>query len=412
MGKILYNFGVYSYYLGVRIASMFNEKAQLWLSGREDWRSKLRESIKKLDPDQKNIWFHVSSLGEFEQGRPVMEQLKNDKKINLIVSFYSPSGYEQMKDWPLADLITYLPLDTEKNASDFIDIIKPDLSLFVKYDLWYHYLHELNLKKIPALLISGRFYSSQVYFKPWASWYRKLLFMLDRILVQDQVSLDLLNSINYKNAEISGDIRYDRVDELSRNKDRFNKIENFVSDRKVFIAGSSWPLDEKLMTAYFLKNKYALRAIIAPHDVSKEHIDSILFNFKGKAIRYSEIDQLSGEDVLVVDKIGILSRIYKYAKISYVGGAFKEGLHNILEPAAYRIPVITGPDHSGFPEGAAMEKDGALFRVKNEAEFASTMDNLLKDEPFYSKASIAADRFIKDRKGASLHTLKVINQFL
>jgi len=358
------------------------------------------------------VWFHVSSLGEFEQGRPVMEEMKKTENINLILSFYSPSGYEQMKNWMNADLVTYLPLDTKKNASDFISIIKPDLSIFVKYDLWFHYLSQLKSKSIPALLISARFYPSQFFFKSWTSWYRKVLFLFDRILVQDQESLDLLHSVDYKNAEISGDIRYDRVDELSQNKDRFNEIEEFIGDKKVFIAGSSWPLDEKVMISYFLKNEHGLRIIIAPHDVSDDHINSLLQKFKGKAIRYSKINEISGEYILVVDKIGILSRIYKYADISFIGGAFKEGLHNILEPAAYEIPVITGIDHDGFPEGPAMEKEGGLFRVKDENQFALRMDKLLLNEQAYASASRSAGRFINERKGASLRTLKVIDQYI
>lgn len=412
MGKILYNFGVWSYYQGVKIASVFNDKAKLWIEGRVNWRIRLKKAASQLNPDQKNVWFHVSSLGEFEQGRPVMEELKKTKNINLILSFYSPSGYEQMKNWPNADLVIYLPLDTKKNAADLISIIHPDLAIFVKYDLWFHYLSQLKAKSIPTLLISARFYPSQYFFKSWTSWYKKLLFLFDRILVQDQESLDLLHSINYKNAEISGDIRYDRVDELSKNKDRFNEIEEFIGDKKVFIAGSSWPLDEKVMINYFLRNVHNLRILIAPHDVSDNHINSLLQKCKGKAIRYSKLNEISGEYILLVDKIGILSRIYKYADISFIGGAFKEGLHNILEPAAYKIPVITGIDHDGFPEAPAMEKEGGLFRVKDEIEFALIMDKLLINEQAYFNASRAASHFINDRKGASLRTLKVIDQYI
>ncbi len=412
MGKTLYNIGVWSYYQGVKVASLFNEKAKLWLVGRKEWRENLKLAVTRLNPNQKNVWFHVSSLGEFEQGRPIMEQLKKEKKINLIISFYSPSGYEQMKDWELADLVTYLPLDTQKNSVDFIEIIKPDVSLFVKYDIWYHYLSQLKAKKIPRLLISARFYPSQTFFKSWASWYRKLLFLFDHILVQDELSLNLLHSIDYKAAEISGDIRYDRVDELSKNKDRFSDIEKFINGKQVFVAGSSWPSGEKVMLRYFLEKKHDIRIIMAPHDVSKEHIASLIQKCKGKAIRYSEIDKVNGEHIILVDSIGILSRIYKYAQIAYVGGAFKEGLHNILEPAAYGIPVITGPNHEGFPEGPSMEENGGLFRVKNEIEFTTIVNELLENKEAYSKASDAAGKFIKERKGASSLTLKVIDRYL
>lgn len=411
MGKILYNVGVRSFYMGVRIASLFNEKAQYWIEGRKQWRENLKKAASKLDSGRRNVWFHVSSLGEFEQGRPVMEELKKTKDINLILSFYSPSGYEQMKDWQVADLVTYLPLDTKKNAIDFIDIIKPDLALFVKYDLWFHYLSQLRKKKLPSLLISARFYPSQAFFKSWASWYRDLLFLFDRILVQDHESLDLLHSINYNDAEISGDIRYDRVDELSKNKDRFNEIEKFVDRKKVFIAGSSWPLDEDVFIPYLLTNEKNLCSIIAPHDIGKKHIDSLVLKCKGKSILHSNIENWNGEKILIIDSIGILSRIYKYADISYIGGAFKEGLHNILEPAAFGVPVITGPDHKGFPEGPQMEKEGGLFRVEDDKKFAIILDQLLDDEKAYSLASHSAIRFIKERKGASKRTLEAIEQY-
>jgi 3-deoxy-D-manno-octulosonic-acid transferase len=412
MGKALYNAGVWSFYVAVKLASAFSEKAQLWIEGRVAWRDRLKKAVSAFDSNSKTIWFHVSSLGEFEQGRPVMEELKKTKNINLLLSFYSPSGFEQMKDWSVADAIVYLPLDTEKNAIDFIKIAQPDLSIFVKYDLWYHYLKQLKENCIPVLLISARFYSTQAFFKKWASWYKSLLFLFDRILVQDQVSYDLLQSIAYKNVSISGDIRYDRVDELSRNSDDFPKIKSFIKAKKVFIAGSSWPLDEKIMLDYFLKNEHDLRVIIAPHDIGKEHIKSLIQQYKGLAVSYSDFKEKSEAKVLIIDSIGILSRIYKLAHIAYIGGAFKEGLHNILEPAAYGIPVITGSDHKGFPEGSEMEKAGALFKVDNESEFVSIINTLLTDEHAYSEANRNAKKFIQDRKGACLQTLNSIENYI
>ena len=218
-----------------------------------------------------------------------MEELKKRKNISLIISFYSPSGFEIMKNWEEADVVIYLPVDNKKNAKDFIEIIDPSAAIFVKYDLWFHYLNELKKKKIPSVLISARFYSSQIFFKKWASWYRKLLFLFDKILVQDQNSLDLLNSVSYSHAILTGDTRYDRVSELSKNTDRFSEIESFIGNKKVFIAGSSWPLDEKVMSPYILENPDDLRFIVAPHDISKEHVQSLLKSFGGKAILYSEL---------------------------------------------------------------------------------------------------------------------------
>lgn len=411
MGKLVYDIGLNSYYLGIKVASLFNEKASLWLKGRKNWRKKLENELKSLDLSKKTLWFHVSSLGEFEQGRPVMEDLKKTQNINLVLTFFSPSGYEIAKDWEGADVIAYLPLDTQKNASDFIKMVNPNLAVFVKYDFWYHYLSQLKKKNIPSILIAARFYPDQVFFKSWAKWYRKLIFLFDEILVQDQQSEDLLNSIGYKQVVNTGDTRYDRVAELSENTDKFPEIESFIEDKKVSIAGSSWPLDEKIMIDYMVENKHDLRYIIAPHDVSKEHVSSLKIKLKGKAILHSEISERQNESVLIIDSIGMLSRLYKYADIAYVGGAFKEGLHNILEPAAYGKPVITGPDHSGFLEGPAMEKAGALFRVEDDAMFRSVMNTLTGDEKTYKETSKAAKKFIMENRGASKKTIEIIEGY-
>jgi len=412
MGKLLYDISLRSFYLGIKIASFFNDKADLWIKGRKDWKTRLVQAVEKLEKQRKNVWFHVSSLGEFEQGRPVMEELKKNNDINLIISFYSPSGYEVMKDWKVADLICYLPLDTANNAKDFIKIINPVLVVFVKYEFWYHFLEQVKKSRIPSILISARFYPSQSFFKSWLPWYRKLIFLFDNILVQDQVSLDLLNSISYLNTQITGDTRYDRVVKLSQNEDIFTEIESFIGEKKTFIAGSSWPLDEKIMIPFIKDDKRDVRFILVPHDVNKDHVLSLQKKLAGKAILHSEIDKLEGQTTLIIDRIGMLSRLYKYAYISYIGGAFKEGLHNILEPAAYGIPVITGPDHSGFPEGPEMENNGGLFKVKDQDDFKQIINRLLEDEEFYLKASEANRSLISNKKGASEKTISILERYL
>lgn len=412
MGRRLYDIGIFGYRFGIKAASLFNEKARLWIDGRKNWRRKVESAIGKLDKGKESLWFHVSSLGEFEQGRPLMEALKRDKEINLILSFYSPSGFEVMKNWPGADLIIYLPADTKKNADDFIKLIDPCLAIFVKYDFWYHYLNELKKKNIPSLLISARFYPGQLFFKRWAKWYRSMLLFFDKILVQDQLSMDLLASAGYPNAVLTGDTRYDRVWELSRNNDPFPEIEKFIHDKKLFIAGSTWPLDEKIILPYIEKNSKNLCFIIAPHDISNVHVSSLKNKLGGKAILYSDLDKWVDEKVLILNSIGMLSRLYKYAYIAYIGGAFKEGLHNILEPAAYAVPVITGPDHEGFLEGPMMESAGALFRVRNEEEFAQIMDRFMGDMDFRDKASEKAKNFIKNNTGASEKTLAYVEEYL
>lgn len=412
MAKLIYNIGLNSYYFGIRVASLFNHKARLWIDGRRNWRKHLKKQTTKLKPDHKTVWFHVSSLGEFEQGRPVMEALKKNNNINLVLSFFSPSGYEIMKDWAGADVTCYLPEDNAKNAKDFLSIIKPDLAVFVKYDLWFHFLKALKKRSTTSVLISSRFYPDQVYFKKLGTWYKQLLFLLDKILVQDKVSYDLLRSISYQNVTITGDTRFDRVLELSKHQETFPEIEKFIDGNKVFIAGSTWPLDEKVMVDFLVHDAHDIKAIIAPHDVSEDHVQVLKKSLKGKAILYSEIQNLNDEKILIVDSIGMLSRLYIYGDLSYVGGAFKEGLHNILEPAAYGLPVMTGPDHSGFPEGPAMEADGGLFKVNNAKEFTSIMNRLIDDKAFYEKACTKAKSFIESNSGASEKTIKVLEGYL
>lgn len=410
MGKLGYEISLFSYYLGITFASPFNSKAKEWVQGRKNWRKKIKAQVEGLDKSKKTVWFHVSSLGEFEQGRPLMESLKSEHSI--VLTFFSPSGFQVMKNWDGADVICYLPIDTKRNAAEFIELINPSLAVFVKYDVWYHYLKQLKKNSIPRVLISARFYPKQLFFKKWASWYRKLIFLFSEILVQDEQSLGLLENIGYRNAKLTGDTRFDRVAALSKNTDEFPKIASFCGDKKVFIAGSSWPLDEQLMHEYMLKNKHNLRFIIAPHDISTEHIKLLKSKLNNQVILYSEIDKIQNERILIIDSIGLLSRLYKYAYISYIGGAFKEGLHNILEPAAYGIPVITGPDHEGFLEGPAMEKAGGLFRVDSALQFAEIMDQLISNSAFYTKAARSAQNFIEENSGASLRTLKTLEVYL
>ena len=412
MGKFLYNLSVNVYGISVRLVSPFNQKAAAWVAGRKDWKSKLTDAIRTLNPDKPVVWFHASSLGEFEQGRPVMEALKRDNEINLVLTFFSPSGYEVMKKWMTADLILYLPLDSKKNATDFIDLIKPNMAVFVKYEFWYHYLKQLNNRKITTYVISARFYAKQIFFKTWAKWYRKALFLINKIYVQDKTSLVLLEGIGYKAVELSGDTRYDRVNELSQHSDQFLEVEDFVNNEKLFIAGSSWPSDEEIITRYINKNPDKYKYLIAPHDIGESHLKKIEKLLNVPFQRYSTYKKEEASRVLILDTIGMLSRVYKYATVAYLGGAFKEGLHNILEPAAYGVPVITGPDHDGFPEGPAMEKAGGLVRVKNDKEFESLMNQWAVDEKIRGQAALAANLFIQEQTGATQKITKDIESVL
>ena len=412
MGEFLYNLGVNAYGITVRLTSAFNKKAATWVAGRKNWKTKLANEVKRLNRDKPVVWFHASSLGEFEQGRPVMEALKKDNEINLILTFFSPSGYEVMNKWLTADLILYLPLDSKKNATDFIDLIKPDMAVFVKYEFWYHYLKQLNNRKITTYVISARFYADQIFFKSWAKWYRKVLFLIDKIYVQDKTSLDLLEGIGYKAVKLSGDTRYDRVNELSQHSDQFLEIEDFVNNEKLFIAGSSWPMDEEIIIKYINENPNKYKYLIAPHNIGENHLKKIEKLLNVPFQRYSSYKKEEASRVLILDTIGMLSRVYKYASVAYIGGAFKEGLHNILEPAAYSVPVITGSDHDGFPEGPAMEKAGGLVRIKNDKEFESLMNQWAVDEKIRGQAALAANLFIQEQTGATQKITKDIESVL
>lgn len=408
MGKLLYNLSVRAYGIAVRFASPFYQKAEAWVAGRKNWKSKLKDGIETLNPENPVVWFHASSLGEFEQGRPVMEALKKTNDINLVLTFFSPSGYEIMKKWLTADLIFYLPLDSKKNAADFIGLIKPDVAVFIKYEFWYHYLKQLNNRNITTYVISARFYANQLFFKKWAKWYKKVLFLLDKIYVQDKASFVLLEGIGYKSVELIGDTRYDRVNELSQHFDQFPEIEDFVNNEKLFVAGSSWPSDEEIITNYINENPNKYKYLIAPHDISKSHLKKIERQLNVSFKRYSSYKKGIDSRVLILDTIGMLSRVYKYATIAYVGGAFKEGLHNILEPAAYGVPIITGPDHDGFPEGQALEKAGGLVRIKGDQEFENLMNQWAEKEDLRKSAAFAARQFVQEQTGATKKITKDI----
>jgi len=412
MSTFLYNIGVRGLGVAVKLASPFNIRADKWIRGQKKWRTELGYGIEKLDRKKPVVWFHASSLGEFEQGLPVMEALKKGNHINLVLTFYSPSGFEMMKNWKTADAITYLPIDSKKNAIEFINIVKPDLAVFIKYEFWYHYLNQLKKRKIKTVVISARFYPKQVFFKRWAGWYRDILFLIDKIFVQNKASEKLLNAIGYKNSEVSGDTRFDRVLELSRNTDKFKIIEKFTDDKPVFIAGSSWPLDENLICEYINQYPDKFKYIIAPHDIGESHLKKIEKLLNVPTERYTNYTGVEPVDVLLLDTIGMLSRIYKYADIAYVGGAFKEGLHNILEPAAYGCPVISGPDIAGFPEAADMEKAKALVRVKDYNELETIINQWADNQKERDVVSADALTFIQSHAGATQKVVDELKSFL
>ncbi|KIC95620.1 3-deoxy-D-manno-octulosonic acid transferase [Flavihumibacter solisilvae] len=407
MSLLLYNIFLILYRLGIGIAANFNEKARLWLRGRKDWKDRLTAALgEKKAPV---VWMHCASLGEFEQGRPVLEYIRKTKPgYTLVVTFFSPSGYEVRKNYTGADHICYLPLDGYRVAKDFIGIVQPDLVIWVRYEFWYHFLHQLMKKEVPVLLVSGLFRSSQPFFRWYGKLHRHMLSCFRHIFVQDEDSKDLLNSVGFSRVSVSGDTRYDRVSAIAENFQPLPLIEAFVNGSKTVVAGSTWPEDEEELD-HFANSEPQVRFIIAPHEIGETHLKEMekLFN---NTVRYGEWEKRWKElqatanppNVLIIDNIGMLSRLYHYATVAYVGGGFGEdGLHNILEAAVYGVPVIHGPVYDRFPEAIAMLDAGASFAVNNALELESTLRRMLEENAAYHEASAAAETFVRTRKGAT-----------
>jgi len=406
----LYDAGIRLYTLLIAIVSVKNKKAQLWLNGRKG----LFELIEKnLDIKKEYSWFHFASLGEFEQGRPVLEKLKSDHpSTSIIITFFSPSGYEVRKNYPLADHVFYLPLDTKQNAQKLVRLFNPKIAVFTKYEYWYHYFEVLNANKTPLFIISGIFRKEQVFFKWYGGLHRKMLGLVSHFFVQNEESKHLLAEIGVKNVSVNGDTRFDRVNSNATKPIKIKQIEEFCINKNVFIAGSSWHEDEKLIAT--LINLYPeWRFIIAPHEVNEARIKSIEALFSN-SIKFSEIQKkesnlqkISNTQVLIIDSIGILSSIYQYGQIAYIGGGFGVGIHNTLEAAAFRLPILFGPNYSRFMEAVELVEKRAAFSIKDATElhlimeFLSTKENRLK-------SGDAASDYVKSRIGATQKFLDFI----
>jgi len=403
--KILYSIGISCYGALIFLASLFNEKARLLRKGQHNAFKMLKE---KVDKKASYVWFHAASLGEFEQGRPVIEQLKREQSdIKILLTFFSPSGYEVRKNYAGADIVSYLPLDTPGNARSFLHLIKISNAIFIKYEFWPNYLLALQDAKIPVFNISAIFRPEQVFFKGYGKWYLHLLSTFSTIFVQDKVSLDLLEKYQIKNASVSGDTRFDRVYDLFTQAKQLPLIEEFVKDTpKVIVAGSTWPKDEELLVRY-LKLHPDVKLILVPHEVHATHISGISTLLDGKFIRYSEAtpENVIKTNCLVVDVIGILSSIYRYANVAYIGGGFGVGIHNTLEAAVYGVPVVFGPNYQRFREARELIAVGGAFSISNYLILETQIDRLLKDK----EAGKLAGEYVKQHTGATDMIIKKIN---
>ena len=411
MALVFYNILLFIYKSSIHLASVRNNKAKLWINGRKNIFEHLTNSLGTHNSEV--IWFHCSSLGEFEQGRPVIEKIKSQfPTYKILLTFFSPSGFEIRKDYEGANWVFYLPLDSGKNAKQFLDIVRPSLVVFVKYDYWYYYLTECSRRKIPLLMISSIFRKDQAFFKWYGSLYRKMLQCFNYIFVQDGESLQLLESINIKTANIAGDTRFDRVSEIAENFKPIAEIAKFCDRSQVLIAGSTWPADEKLIQEA-TTTLPDLKIIIAPHEINKEHLRELKSLFPG-SLFFSELknyDPASAtQRCLIIDNIGMLSRLYYYATVTYVGGGFNKGIHNTLEAAIYGKPVLFGPNYEKFREAIGLIETGGGVCITSSAALALQLKKILNSTSELGLRSKKSFEFVQENKGASQKILRCIQE--
>lgn len=401
----IYNILTHFTYYILKLVALFNPKIKLFVDGRKTVFETLESSISKTD---KTIWIHCASLGEFEQGLPIVKELKKQYTTHkILVSFFSPSGYEIKKNSPHADVIIYLPLDTKTNAKRFINIAHPDIAIFVKYEFWPNYLNELKKQNIKTILVSGIFRENQVFFKPFGKGMRKSLLTFDHFFVQNKKSKELLNSIKFTNVTVSGDTRFDRVSEILNRDNQLNFIEQFKQNKITIVYGSSWSDDEAIYLDH-LNNSENTKHIIAPHDIKPHKISKLKSLVTKSVILYSEIEgkNLADYDVLIIDTIGLLTKIYSYADIAYVGGGFKTGLHNTLEPAAFGIPVVIGPQYQKFQEAIDLVVQKGVLSVSNKESYHNVIQKLTTSSSYRLNTGEINKSYIKTNEGATLKVLK------
>jgi 3-deoxy-D-manno-octulosonic-acid transferase len=398
--KFFYNIGILIYVLAARLLSPVNLKARLWTRGRKDWDKLLSEKITRGNA---NIWIHCASLGEFEQGRPLIEAIKRDMPAyKIVLTFFSPSGYEIRKNYSVADHVCYLPPDTPGNARKFISIVNPVVAIFVKYEFWDNYTSLLKKNGIPLYLISGIFRVNQHFFRWYGGFFRKILFRFTHIFVQDDQSMDLLKKIGIVNASITGDTRFDRVVEIAGSAKEIPQIEFFKGEEKLFLSGSSWRQDEEIIARFINLNPNRMKWIFAPHEIDKTNIERLGKLFNTKVVRFSEFSEKSSNArVLIIDNIGMLSSAYRYASIAEIGGGFGKGIHNILEAACWGIPVLFGPNHKKFREAVDLLNLNGAKSFTSFDEFSGIIESWLSDESEYLKSSENASRYVKNNTGAT-----------
>lgn len=409
----MYNIIMYIIQLGVAIGSIFNDKLRKMWQGEQDAVQTLR---KKVEPDADYIWFHAASLGEFEQGRPLMEQIKKSyPQYKILLTFFSPSGYEVRKNYEGADIITYLPIDTVGNARQFLRTMRPVMAFFIKYEFWYNYLHILQYRGIPAYSVSSIFRPDQVFFKWYGRGYGRVLKCFTRFFVQNEESKKLLESIGIHDTMVVGDTRFDRVLQIKEASKQLPIVERFVKGtpeepKKVFVAGSSWQPDEEIFLKYF-NNHRDWKLIVAPHVIGEDHLKFIFSLIKDKkVVRYTQAteDNVADADVLIIDCFGLLSSVYHYGDVAYVGGGFGVGIHNVLEAAVWGMPVLFGPNNKHFAEAQGLLQSGGGIEIEDYETFSLIMSQLSDDSAYYGTCGQEAGAFVQSLAGATKKVLSSV----
>lgn len=419
--RLLYNTGLSIYFGGIALAANFNRKAELFVKGRRGWEKSLREKIDFARSQGRSevVWVHCSSAGEFEQGRTIIDAAKhNNPHVIILLTFFSPSGYELRKNYPNADLVFYLPLDSPKNAEKFLDIVRPSKALFIKYEFWYNYLKALKVREIPTYVVSAIFREKQVFFRWYGGLFRQMLMYFTKILVQEENSVKLLEGLGLSNCVVTGDTRFDRVNELKKSSVSVPAAEVFVKESFCLVAGSTWEPDEKIIGGV-MSDMGDIKLIIAPHEIKDEqiaHLKSVLDPLG--VVIFSQIKDRVGEEgvqemlrksrVLIIDTVGLLSSLYRYAHVAYIGGGFGKGIHNILEAATFGVPVIFGPNYHRFREANDLIALGGAFQVECAADLKSLIKGYESDSSLLRNTGIICGNYVEENRGATAKVFREI----
>ena len=403
----MYNLIIYLYLIGVAIYSLFNKKVRKMWRGERAALGILRE---KMVAGAQYVWFHAASLGEFEQGRPLMEQMRREHpEFKILLTFFSPSGYEVRKNYEGADIICYLPLDTPFNARRFLRTIRPVMAFFIKYEFWYNYLHILKHRNVPVYSVSSIFRPGQIFFRWYGHQYSKVLKCFTHFFVQNEVSRELLHSIGIDKVTISGDTRFDRVLQIRDAAKELPLVKAFKDGHNVFVAGSSWPPDEDIFIRYFNEHR-DWKLVIAPHVIDEDHLKQIISKLNRKVVRYTQTTESEAREAecIIIDCFGLLSSIYRYGEVAYVGGGFGVGIHNVLEAAVWGVPVLFGPNNQRFQEAQGLLATEGGFQIKDYVSFCKLMDRFIADKAYLQAAGEKAGAFVSHHAGATATILKNI----